>query len=101
MAFARQRCYLLKKFLSKFGTPALSWQKPTSQNYLCAVQICSATSRLLVHERIADAFYARLKQRAESILIGDPSLPDTRLGPVTSKGQYTKIMDFIEALLFF
>lgn len=52
-----------------------------------------------MHERIADAFYTRLKQRAESILIGDPASPDTRLGPVTSKGQYTKIMDFIEVLL--
>lgn len=32
-----------------------------------AGQVCSATSRLLVHESIAPAFYARLKQRAESI----------------------------------
>ena len=30
-------------------------------------QICSATSRLLVHESIAPAFFARLKKRAESI----------------------------------
>ena len=34
-------------------------------------QICSSTSRLLVHERIAPALFARLKQRAESIKVGE------------------------------
>ncbi len=32
-------------------------------------QICSATSRLLVHERIAPAFFVQLKKRAESIKV--------------------------------
>lgn len=32
-------------------------------------QICSATSRLLVHESIAPAFYTQLKKRAESIKV--------------------------------
>ncbi len=64
-------------------------------------QICSATSRLLVQEGIAEAFFAQLKKRAESIPIGDPSSPDTRLGPVVSESQYKKIMAFIEARLVF
>ncbi|BDA42516.1 betaine aldehyde dehydrogenase 2 [Coccomyxa sp. Obi] len=59
-------------------------------------QICSATSRLLVHEDIADAFYARLKQRAENIKIADPLQADTRLGPVISSAQLEKILGFIE-----
>lgn len=59
-------------------------------------QICSATSRLLVHEDIADAFYARLKQRAETIKIADPLQADTRLGPVISSAQLEKIMGFIK-----
>lgn len=33
-------------------------------------QICSSTSRLLLHEGIADRFLALLKQRAESIKVG-------------------------------
>lgn len=60
-------------------------------------QICSSTSRLLVHERIAPALFARLKQRAESIKTGDPLSPDCRLGPVAAKTQYDKIMGYIEA----
>lgn len=59
-------------------------------------QICSATSRLLVQEKIAEKFYARLKQRAESINIGDPLDEDCRLGPVVAKSQLDKITAFIE-----
>ena len=59
-------------------------------------QICSATSRLLVHERIANKFYACLKQRAESIKVGDPLDEDCRLGPVVAEHQLAKIMDFIK-----
>ena len=59
-------------------------------------QICSATSRLLVHESIADKFYARLKQRAESIKIGNPLEEDCRLGPVVAKSQLDKITAFIQ-----
>ena len=32
-------------------------------------QICSSTSRLLVHESIAEAFYKQLKMRAESLKV--------------------------------
>ncbi len=47
-------------------------------------QICSATSRLLVHADIAPAFFARLKQRAESIRVDDPLQAGVRLGPLVS-----------------
>ncbi|KAI7837126.1 hypothetical protein COHA_009045 [Chlorella ohadii] len=60
-------------------------------------QICSATSRLLVHERIAPAFFAQLKKRAESIKMGNPLEPDCRLGPVVSAAQHDKIMGYIES----
>ena len=36
---------------------------------LVCLQICSSTSRLLVHESIADAFFRQLKKRAESIKV--------------------------------
>ena len=49
-----------------------------------------------MHERIADKFYACLKQRAESIKVGDPLAEDCRLGPVVAEHQLAKIMDFIK-----
>ncbi|KAL9275696.1 Aminoaldehyde dehydrogenase 2, peroxisomal-like protein [Drosera capensis] len=58
-------------------------------------QICSATSRLLVHESIADAFLDRLGKWCKNIKISDPLEEGCRLGPVVSKGQYEKILKFI------
>ncbi|CAI5516359.1 unnamed protein product, partial [Closterium sp. Naga37s-1] len=59
-------------------------------------QICSATSRLLLHERIAPAFLARLVQWAQAIRISDPLEPGCRLGPLVSEAQYHKVAAFIE-----
>jgi len=61
-------------------------------------QICSSTSRLLVQEGIAPAFYEQLKKRAESIKQCDPLTEDCRMGPVVNQDQYDKIMGFIEVM---
>jgi betaine-aldehyde dehydrogenase len=63
-------------------------------------QICSATSRLLLHEPIADAFLQRLKKRAEQIsALGSPLQPGSRLGPVASAQQHAKVTEHIRAAL--
>ena len=59
-------------------------------------QICSSTSRLLVQEGVAPAFYKQLKKRAESIKQCDPLTEDCRMGPVVSQDQLDKIMGFIQ-----
>lgn len=61
-------------------------------------QICSSTSRLLVQEGIAPAFYEQLKKRAESIKQCDPLTEDCRMGPVVNQDQYDKIMGFIQVM---
>ncbi|XP_072985276.1 betaine aldehyde dehydrogenase 2 isoform X2 [Typha latifolia] len=58
-------------------------------------QICSATSRLLIHEKIAKEFLERLVAWAKSIKISDPLEEGCRLGPVVSEGQYEKIKKII------
>nr|AEK98521.1 betaine aldehyde dehydrogenase [Sesuvium portulacastrum] len=58
-------------------------------------QICSATSRLLVHERIAAEFLDRLVKWCKNIRISDPFEEGCRMGPVASKGQYEKVLKFI------
>ncbi|PIA62274.1 hypothetical protein AQUCO_00200337v1 [Aquilegia coerulea] len=58
-------------------------------------QICSATSRLLIHEDIADEFLQKLASWTKNIKISDPLEEGCRLGPVVSGGQYEKIMKFI------
>ncbi|XP_021825954.1 betaine aldehyde dehydrogenase 1, chloroplastic [Prunus avium] len=58
-------------------------------------QICSATSRLIIHENIAAEFLDRLVKWIKNIKISDPLEEGCRLGPVVSGGQYEKILKFI------
>lgn len=64
-----------------------------------AGQVCSATSRLIVHKDIEKQLLAKLKTRAESIRIADPLDAATRLGPIISEQQYNKVMQYIEVSL--
>lgn len=59
-------------------------------------QICSATSRLLIQEGIAEEFLANLKTWCETIKITNPLEKDCRLGPLVSEGQYKKVLKYIE-----
>jgi len=59
-------------------------------------QICSATSRLLVHESIASKLFSRLKEETEKINVVEPTSElDPIIGPVVSKAQYDKVMGYI------
>jgi (Z)-2-((N-methylformamido)methylene)-5-hydroxybutyrolactone dehydrogenase len=59
-------------------------------------QTCIAGSRLLLHRSIHDRFVDRLVEVARSARIGDPMLPETNVGPVTTPDQYRKILSYIE-----
>jgi betaine-aldehyde dehydrogenase len=59
-------------------------------------EVCSATSRLIVQDGIADRLMARLKLECERIKIGDPLSDGVLLGPLVSKGQYEKVTGFIK-----
>ncbi|TKY55158.1 Betaine aldehyde dehydrogenase 1 [Spatholobus suberectus] len=58
-------------------------------------QMCSATSRLIVHESIATEFLNRIVKWIKNIKISDPLEEGCRLGPIVSEGQYEKILKFI------
>ncbi|MED6126518.1 Aminoaldehyde dehydrogenase 1, peroxisomal [Stylosanthes scabra] len=58
-------------------------------------QICSATSRLLVHENIATKFLNRLVEWAKNIKVSDPLEDGCKLGAIVSEGQYQKVLKFI------
>nr|ADN03184.1 betaine aldehyde dehydrogenase [Glycine max] len=58
-------------------------------------QICSATSRLIVHESIATEFLNRIVKWVKNIKISDPLEEGCRLDPIVSEGQYEKILKFI------
>ncbi|WP_125615596.1 aldehyde dehydrogenase family protein [Specibacter cremeus] len=45
-------------------------------------QKCTATSRLIVAEQVADEFLAELSRQAAALCVGDPTTAQTQMGPV-------------------
>ncbi|WP_129139270.1 aldehyde dehydrogenase family protein [Modicisalibacter coralii] len=58
-------------------------------------QVCSATSRLLVHHSLAEALYAALARRIDAIRLGDPLADDTDMGPMTSARQRNAVEGYL------
>ncbi len=59
-------------------------------------QKCSACSRVIVLAENYDRFLARLIPAADALKIGDPSDPDTDIGPVISQQAREKVMGYVE-----
>jgi len=58
-------------------------------------QTCIAGSRLLVQDTIHDQFLDRLVKFAATAKLGDPRLPTTQVGPITTRPQHKKVLDYI------
>ena len=58
-------------------------------------QTCIAGSRLLVQETIYNEFVDKLVRFASTAKLGDPRLPTTQVGPITTRPQHKKVLDYI------
>lgn len=58
--------------------------------------VCCAGSRLLVQEGIADKVIGKLRDRMETLIVGDPLDKNTDIGAINSKQQYEKINEYLE-----
>lgn len=58
-------------------------------------QSCQAGSRLLVQETIHDRFVADLVEFMRDVKLGDPALPETQMGPIATRPQFEKIMEYV------
>lgn len=58
-------------------------------------QMCTAASRLLVHESIAEQFTAMVIERVRTWRAGDPLDPATRLGPVVDPDQLARVIGHV------
>lgn len=61
-----------------------------------AGQMCSATSRVLVADELADEFLLRLKARAEKIRVAEPFDPDVEMGALVNQAQYQRVLGHID-----
>ena len=64
-------------------------------NFYSSGQICSNGTRGFVHRDIKEAFLARLAERLDNAVIGDPMDPDTSFGPMVSERQMQIALDYV------
>lgn len=58
-------------------------------------EICCATSRAIVHEKIYDRFLEKLAEKANAIVIGNPE-GDVQMGAIVSEAQFNTVLNYIE-----
>jgi len=67
-----------------------------SGGFFNAGQMCSATSRVLVADTLADEFLQRLRARAEGIRVADPFAEDVEMGALINRAQYQRVLGHIQ-----
>lgn len=60
-------------------------------------EVCCAGSRILVEEKIQDAFMEKLLKAAEAWQPGDPLDEKTRMGAIISAEQFSRVRDYVNA----
>lgn len=64
--------------------------------FIASGQTCVTGARLIVHERIFDAFVDRLVAKARAIRVGDPMQDSTQMGAVISQHHLDRIHAMVE-----
>jgi aldehyde dehydrogenase (NAD+) len=59
-------------------------------------QICMIGNRIIVDAGVHDEFLQRFLDRVKSLRVGDPSDPETQLGPVINSSQLEGILDKVQ-----
>jgi acyl-CoA reductase-like NAD-dependent aldehyde dehydrogenase len=59
-------------------------------------EVCAAGSRLLVEDKVHDELMAKVSERAQKMVAGDPLHPKTRLGAIVSKEQMETVLGYID-----
>ncbi|MBI4052125.1 MAG: aldehyde dehydrogenase family protein [Elusimicrobia bacterium] len=59
-------------------------------------QRCTATSRLLLHEKIAEEFLDKLLAEVKKIKVGNGLDPEVGMGPVVDSKQFETVLNYVE-----
>lgn len=70
--------------------------KVVNAGYRKAGQVCTSIQMLLVHGSIIDEVQSRLSEMVKALPYGDPSDPDTVVGPIISEREAIRIEGWIE-----
>ncbi len=75
-------------------TTAVDWS--IRAIFLNAGQVCLAGSRLYVQRGVYAEFLDRFVAAAEAMVVGDPKVEGTQIGPLASEEHYKKVRSYLE-----
>ncbi|MDE1995669.1 MAG: aldehyde dehydrogenase family protein [Rhizobiaceae bacterium] len=64
--------------------------------YYHAGQVCVSVQRIYVHKEIEQAFTEKFAARVETLRVGDPTLPETEVGPLITPKEADRVASWIE-----
>jgi len=67
--------------------------------YFNVGQCCNSSSRIIVHEDIADTFVQRVIELSKQVKFGDPMNPDTQVGAIVTNEHNEKIHEYVQAAI--
>ena len=79
--------------------PGWAAEQAAAGAFAYAGQICTAVERIYVHSDIAVPFTEALVQRAQSLVVGDPTAESTDLGPLVDGAHRDKVHGMVAAAL--
>lgn len=59
-------------------------------------QSCTAASRMLVHRSLLEEFVARMSEKVDAMVMGDPMDEHTDIGTIISTAQFERVHSYIE-----
>ncbi len=62
-------------------------------------QICMSTERIVVDESVADELAERLGEHARALAVGDPSDPETQIGPLVNESAVERVSELVQDAL--
>src|SRR5262249_50546445 len=70
-------------------------RQTASGAFFNAGQVCSAATRIIVHDSIHDAFVDGLAKRTQGLRLGNPLESGTTMGPLISQRQMERVLDYV------
>lgn len=69
--------------------------KCVNASFRKAGQVCTSVQRLLVHQDVIESFSEMLVKRAAKLVVGDPRLPDTFVGPMIDEKEAVRAESWV------
>ncbi len=73
--------------------------RTAAAQFMNAGQVCLAGTRLLVQDSVADRFADALRDAASKLVVGDPRVEGTNIGPLIHPEHFKRVSGFVERAL--